>query len=297
MRVIAVVITYEPELEKLGRLLDAVIPQVDTLVVVDNGSSVDLASFIEMNYASVVQLIKLGINKGIAYAQNRGLEWAKNKEARYVLLLDQDSVPGAEMVQTLLATLLLTSNAGAVGPRYLDVRQENPPPFIQVRGLRLIRCSCIGQNSVVPVDYLIASGCLIPMAVIDRVGGMREDLFIDYVDIEWGLRARHLGFQSYGVCEAKMTHSLGDEPSRFFGRVVPVRSPLRHYYMVRNGFLLYREAWISNNWKVVDGWRLLLKYVFYSLFAKPRMMHWRMMTIGLWHGLRGRGGKFDEGTS
>jgi len=122
---------------------------------------------------------------------------------------------------------------------------------------------------------------------------MREDLFIDYVDIEWGLRARHQGFQSYGVCSAYMRHSLGDHPINFFGKNIPLHSPLRHYYHFRNAVLLYREAWVPLNWKLVDGWRLCLKYVFYSLFAKPRMAHWRMMTLGLWHGLKGKTGKLE----
>lgn len=59
--------------------------------------------------------------------------------------------------------------------------------------------------------------------------------------------------------------------------------------------LLYKEPWVPLNWKLVDGWRLCLKYVFYSLFAKPRMAHWRMMTLGVWHGLAGKAGKLKGG--
>jgi rhamnosyltransferase len=69
-----------------------------------------------------------------------------------------------------------------------------------------------------------------------------------------------------------------------------VHTPLRHYYHFRNAVWLYRQNWVPRNWKWVDGYRLLLKYVFYSLFARPRVTHWRMMTLGIWHGLRGRAG-------
>jgi len=291
--VVAVVVAYQPALEVLGQLLDALVPQVMSVVIVDNGSHSDLMAWNSERDRHGGELLRLGENRGIAAAQNAGIEWARNRGAGFVLLMDQDSIPAPDMVEKLISIISEHPSPAAAGPRYLDVRQDNPPPFIRVRGLRLERCACLTGGSVVPVDYLIASGCLIPMSVLDKVGGMRDELFIDYVDIEWGLRARHHGFQSYGVCSAHMEHTLGDHPISFFGKNIPLHSPLRHYYHFRNAVLLYKEPWVPLNWKLVDGWRLCLRYVFYSLFAKPRMSHWRMMTLGVWHGLVGKAGKFE----
>ena len=295
--IVAVIVTFHPDLEKLGELLAALAPQVNVSVVVDNGSSPDVCRRLRSLCSAAVELIALEDNLGIAAAQNIGISRAKKLGADYVLLSDQDSVPDGAMAMALMAAIEKMRGSGAqvacAGPRYLDVRQQNPPPFIRVRGLRLERCRCDTPDAVVPVDYLIASGCLIPMAVLEQVGGMREDLFIDYVDIEWGLRARRLGYQSVGVCAAHMVHSLGDHPIHFLGRRLPLHSPLRHYYHFRNAILLYREAWLPLNWKLVDGWRLLLKYGFYTLFAKPRLEHLRMMSLGILHGLLGRAGKLE----
>jgi len=292
-KVIAIVVTYQPGLDLLDKLLNALFKQVDSVVIVDNGSTIDVSLCFKQYSSRQVAVIQLGKNMGVAFAQNRGIEYARGQEAQFVLLMDQDSIPEPEMVKILLSAAILKV-AGSVGPRYLDTRQDNPPPFIRVRGLRLERCSCPTLDSIVSVDYLIASGCLIPMAVLNQVGGMREELFIDYVDIEWGLRARHFGYQSYGVCGARMTHCLGNEPIEYLSKKVPLHSPLRHYYHFRNAVLLYKERWVPGNWKLVDGWRLCLKYVFYSLFAKPRLAHWRMMTLGIWHGLRGKAGQYSE---
>lgn len=297
LRVVAIVVTYQPVVEVLGQLLEALTPQVVSVVVVDNGSHADLEAWNKERQPHNIEVLLLGENRGIAAAQNVGIQWARNRGAGFVLLMDQDSIPAPDMVEKLISTISEQPLPAAAGPRYLDVRQDNPPPFIRVRGLRLERCACSTEESVVPVDYLIASGCLIPMSMLDKVGGMRDDLFIDYVDIEWGLRARHHGFQSYGVCSAHMQHSLGDHPIKFFSKNIPLHSPLRHYYHFRNALLLYKEPWVPLNWKLVDGWRLCLKYVFYSLFAKPRMAHWRMMTLGVWHGLVGKTGKLEGGAS
>jgi rhamnosyltransferase len=289
--VVAIVVTYHPDLVLLGALLTRLAPQVADVILVDNGSPCDIVTWNAQREPAAVGVIALGENRGIAAAQNVGIQWARNRGAGFVLLMDQDSIPAPDMVEKLISTISEHALPAAAGPRYLDERQDNPPPFIRVRGLRLERCACATEKSVVPVDYLIASGCLIPMSVLDKVGGMRDDLFIDYVDIEWGLRARHHGFQSYGVCPAHMQHSLGDHPIKFFGKSIPLHSPLRHYYHFRNAVLLYKEPWVPLNWKLVDGWRLCLKYVFYSLFATPRMAHWRMMTLGVWHGLVGKAGE------
>ena len=292
--VIGIVITYNPDLGMLEDLLNSVLPQVLSVVVVDNGSRVDLLKWYKCRNDGRVEFIQLDANLGVAAAQNVGIKWARKQSSRYIVLFDQDSMPAPNMVMQLRVVAEGKVRAGycvaGVGPSYLDERQNNPPPFIQVRGLRLRRQPCSCHDSVVEVDYLISSGCLIPIATLDAVGGMQEELFIDYVDIEWGLRAKNLGFQSFGACSAAMRHSLGEKPIEFYGRMVPLHSPLRHYYHFRNAVWLYRQKQIPIHWKCVDGWRLLLKYGFYLLFAKPRLKHLVMMTRGIIDGVRGRMG-------
>lgn len=290
--VVAVVVTFQPILAVLGQLLDALTPQVESVVIVDNGSHFDLSEWRNGRDTSQFALLSLEENRGVGAAQNLGIQWARDRGAGFVLLMDQDSIPASDMVAKLMSAILTQDAPSSVGPCYFDNRQENLGPFVRVRGLRLERIVCTVEDAIVPVHHLISSGCLIPIMVLDKVGDMREDLFIDYVDIEWGLRARRHGLQSYGVCKAKMQHNLGEQPLAFFGRKIPVHSPLRHYYLFRNTVLLCREAWIPLNWKLVVGWRLLLKYGFFILFARPRLKHFCMMSQGILHGLIGKAGKF-----
>ena len=295
-----VVVTYNPDPVRLRQLLDAVLPQVRDVRLVDNGSAAATLAWLRALADPRLQLVELGDNRGIAAAMNVGIAAARAAGCSHLLLLDHDSVPAPSMVADLLQALALVRRDGrgvaAVGPRYLDERQDNPPPFIRVRGLRVERCPCPTPDTIVEVDYLISSGSLIPAATLDAVGGMAEELFIDYVDIEWGLRARRLGFQSYGVCAARMAHDLGDAPIEFMGRRLPLHSPLRHYYHFRNAVWLYRSRDLPLHWKCADGWRLLLKYGFYSLFARPRLDHFRMMSRGVLDGLRGRMGRLQQAT-
>ncbi|WP_286202000.1 hypothetical protein [Ochrobactrum sp. SFR4] len=87
-----------------------------------------------------------------------------------------------------------------------------------------------------------------------------------------------------------MQHDLGDNPIIFFGRKIPVHSPLRHYYHFRNAVWLYKQNWLKTNWKIVDGIKLIRKFVFYSLFTQNRVDHIRMMLKGIWHGLTNKMG-------
>jgi rhamnosyltransferase len=289
-RTTAVVVTYHPDRERLSALLEALTLQATAIVVVDNGSEPEAVAWLEKEEVTGrIHLRLLDENRGVAAAQNVGIEVARELQSDYVVLFDHDSLPASEMIPRLIEAAEKKKAEGwrvaSVGPRYVDQRQNNPPPFIRVVGLRLERRTCASPDSVVEADYLISSGCLIPMETIRAVGSMREDLFIDYIDIEWGLRAKAHGYQSFGVCGAEMSHSLGEDPIPFLGKKFPNHSPERHYYHFRNASRLYREPWVPFNWKLVDALRLVMKFGFYSLFAQPRQRHFSMMARGIYEGL------------
>lgn len=293
--VVAVIVTYEPDLGRFGLQSRRLSGQVARSIIVDNGSTPDtLARLRELaaTPGDTVELIELGRNLGIAAAQNVGIDRALAGGATHVLLMDHDSTPAPDMVARLLAACTRLTCEGrrvaAVGPRYLDERQANPPPFIRVSGLRLRRLGCPTEATVVAVDYLIASGSLIPRDTLERVGPMNEALFIDYVDIEWGLRAGMAGFESFGVCAAAMAHDLGDAPIRVLGRALPSHSALRHYYHFRNAVWLYVHSRVPIRWKLVDAYRLVLRFGFYSCFARPRLDHVLGMARGIRDGVLGR---------
>ena len=66
-------VTYQPDLARLRRLLDAVAPQVAHVVVVDNGSGDDCLGWLRSLASQALTLVELGSNRGIAAAQNIGM--------------------------------------------------------------------------------------------------------------------------------------------------------------------------------------------------------------------------------
>lgn len=295
--VVGIIVVFRPTPQTLTQLLAALLPQVCHVVIVDNGSEGILPEVLAGFSTAVISVLCMGCNKGVAAGLNRGVEAAVALGATHAVLFDQDSLPATDMIARLLYVYEVKQRVGgrvaALGPRYVDNRANNPPPFMRTEGLFLNRLCCSSDNEVHPVDHLITSGSLIPIDAWRAIGGMEERLFIDYVDIEWGLRAMNRGYRCFGVCGARMGHVLGDAPLHFAGMRVPVHSPLRHYYLFRNAIWLYRQPWVRWNWKVVDGARLVLKFGFYSLITAPRFQHFRCMVRGIWHGLLGRMGRLD----
>lgn len=298
-RVCAIVVSYNPNVQQLFNLLKCLQYQVIKTVIVDNGTSPqNLAILKEICGSLNVFWIALGRNFGIAKAQNIGIDYARSIGVDYVIIFDHDSTPSKKFVTNIFEVskqLLENDNkVAAVGPYFVDPRRVGKHfPFYQVRGLRLHRMTCNSDESfAVKSDVLISSGCLISMKALDVVGGMNEELFIDYVDTEWALRAKFLGYQCYGACNIEMKHELGDLPKTLFGREFPMHSPLRHYYHFRNAVWLYKQNWVPFNWRLVDSWKLVLKFVFYGLFTSNRLEHIKMMSIGIYHGVTGRLGSF-----
>jgi rhamnosyltransferase len=292
-RVVAVVVTHHPEPDALRGMLRVLVPQVHETWIVDNGSpEFPLETMADTFPGARLHVRRLGENLGVAHAHNQGIRIAREQGASHVLLMDQDSVPAPDMVQRLLEACEALDDVASVGPYYSDPRLPTHTPFMQVRGLRIRRRYCRGDDSIFAVDHVISSGCLIPLSAIEVVGDMREDLFIDAVDIEWGLRARHHGLRNYGVCRATMYHSLGDASMKMFGRTVSRHSPVRLYYQFRNAILLCREAHVPLNWKVVYLRQMLLRYALYVWRVRPLRPHLAMMNLGIRHGIRGVTGAF-----
>lgn len=289
----AIFVTFYPDRELLARAIEALKPQTGAVVVVDNTPEAD-AQVVKKIEGNGVFCIPLGQNLGIAAGHNVGIGWARDNGFTHVLLMDQDSVAAKDMVGNLSKALSDLCTRGipvaAVGPNIKDDRDGELVAFIDMSGLLVRRRYC-ADDEVFEVGHLISSGCLIPLSVIDKVGGMEEDLFIDYVDIEWSLRAKAHGFGSYAVGSALLSHRLGDKVVHITcvgHRRLQIYSPIRYFYQFRNAILLYKRSYIPFKWVIYNFFiHLLAKFVLYSLVVPPRLRNTMMMIYGAWCGIVG----------
>ncbi|MES2221519.1 MAG: glycosyltransferase family 2 protein [Acidobacteriota bacterium] len=294
----AVIVLYHPELSLLHRLLESVAGQVDLVLAIDNTPAPP--SEVRELLAKRSQPIRyeaLGNNKGIAVAQNIGIQLGLGAGASHILLLDQDSSLPPGMVPLLLQAEGSLLSAGrrvaAVGPVFIDEKTgEKSMPFRQ--GYLRTRKISVDEGSMDPVEteYIIASGSLIRREVLEDVGMMLDRLFIDLVDIEWGLRAKRKGYRSYIVPNLVLRHSVGDRAVRMFGREIYVHSDTRNYYRIRNGIYLLRLRHMGMPWRVSTLLRIPKYVVIYSLLSEHRVRTLTILFRACLNGLRGQSGRY-----
>lgn len=291
----AIIVTYHPKVVVLQKLLDALGEQIDSIVLVDNGSGEYLQKFIESRRKDNEYLICLGRNLGVAAAHNTGMERARRMGKTHVVLFDQDSVPARDMIYRLMSDLLKIEGQGikvaAVGPRYQDERNMDRPSFISVSGLKVVKHFCRPGDDLIESDVLISSGSLIPLSVLSEVGGPLDELFIDQVDFEWCFRVRSHGYRLFGVCSAVLYHSMGENPGILLGKKFLHHGPLRHYYIFRNAVWLLSKSYVPSGWKFLFIRTMIIRLMVYCGFISPRLGYLKMMTKGIWHGIKGQLGE------
>ncbi|HEY5799627.1 MAG TPA: glycosyltransferase family 2 protein [Burkholderiaceae bacterium] len=290
--VCAVIVTYRPDATVLRALLQRLVPQVAHTVVIDNASSIDVAAIAREAGA---HCLRQDENLGLAAGFNLGIEWAEKRGASHVLLSDQDSEPAPVMVAKLLAgearLAQLGKQVAAVGPRFTDIKTGRRNPVATTGWLYLAKRDKPQFETFIEASYLISSGVLLRTSVVRQVGPMREELFIDAIDVEWCLRAARHGLRSYTVEDAGMLHDIGESAVRIGPVMRALHSPLRHYYILRNALLLLRDPQLPWRWKVAELLKSLRRIVAYPLLSKQPLQELKWLRRALWDGLRGRSGK------
>lgn len=294
-RIWAVVVTYNPSPTELCALLTALVAQVEHVILVDNASVSDVHGLVSSIRSDKIEVIALAENFGLSAAQNIGLRLAQSGNVDFTILFDQDSIPESRLIEILWESMRKLQMDGkrvaAVGPDFLA---KGNYPFRRFQGVAIKRCPCVSGNEIVSVDFLIASGCLISMRALSEIGSMNEALFIEYIDVDWGLRAKLAGFELFGVCSAKMKHSIGDNSMLTFGRTAPIHSPLRHYYLFRNAVWLCRQPNIPMRWRTAIALNAGIKFAFFMLRVPPRFQRLKMIVLGIRHGISGRLGGLNN---
>lgn len=249
MKIASIVVTFNPEIADLENVF-ASHDQTEAagLVLIDNGSAnqQQILACAQSRLKSIALFwIPIDDNVGLAKALNMGILCAEKNGFTHVILFDQDTIVPKTLVNELARQFLsLTSQGarvGAIGPTYVDPRTNSEYPQCIIRGALLKKVwPSASDNESMEVSFIITSGSFFSIDAVRDIGWMREDFFIDCVDIEWCFRARHKGYKIFCTKTAAMLHTIGDRRVRSLGRDVSIHSPKRRYYMARNSIYLIR---------------------------------------------------------
>ena len=285
---VAIVVAYYPDINSL-QILCAQLSKNAEIIVVDNTPSDDACVPI-----FGVHWIALGNNLGIGAAQNIGIRKARELSAEIVTFFDQDSKPSDQLLPSLIESLG-NPPIGVSAPVCVDLRTgfEYPPFSFNFLGWAK-PVPCIGLNKPVNVDLIISSGSAVSMQVFDDVGLMNEDLFIDYVDLEWCMRCKEKSVPILVNPTVYMPHTIGDNVINFNFLTTFIHSPIRTYYKLRNPFLLLRMKHVPKIYAFHEVAAAMVHHIVQLRFAKNRVLHLKVGCAAVLDGILGKNGKLQS---
>ena len=192
--------------------------------VVDNASSDGTAAMVAAEFPEA-HLVRNPENAGFARACNQAMRQATGA---YICLLNPDAevCPGA--LGGLVAFMDAHPRAGAAGPRLLNPDgslQPNGGPFpgLAATFLRATRVSSLrrrwferrflwgreGFEREARVDQVSGACLVLRRGALDAVGMLDEGYFLYYEEVDWLLRARRLGWETWYVPSACVIHRWG----------------------------------------------------------------------------------------
>ncbi len=230
------------------------------VIVVDNASKQDEASFIQKQYPQV-KVIRSKNNLGFAGGNNLGINAAKGK---YLFLINNDTIFKDFNILALIDRLELSHNIGMVCPKIRFIWGTNPIQFAGYTPLSKItvRNQAIGYgeedkgqyNSAHPTPYAHGAAMLIKREAIDKVGFMPEHYFLYYEELDWSMMFTRAGYEIWYDPACTIYHKESQSTGQ--------NSPLRTYYITRNRLLLVKRNW--------QGIYKYLAYCYLTCIVAPR---------------------------
>lgn len=267
MKVVAGIVTYHPNRQRLIENIMSLHCQVDHVLIIDNGS--EELEFIKDIACTNVSVVRNGENLGMAKALNILLNFALENKYEWMITMDQDSILLEGIVERYLSYSHLNDVAAMTC-------------FIQDRNLQ-------EQLDIINIDFkyvkeCITSGCFCNVKILEKIGGFDEALFIDLVDTEFCFNLYSNGYKIIRIPQIGLLHEMGHAESFSVGnKKVTVYSepPLRHYYISRNWVYVYkkyrRKEYLFR--MVYSGLKTIV-------FEKQRLKKIKAICLGIYDGIK-----------
>lgn len=271
------IVLYNPQIEKLAKVISSVINQVELLILVDNCSN-NISDILQIQQEfQRIEIIENSCNEGIAKGLNQIVRMCKQHGYKWVLTLDQDSVVDGNLIKTY-------------------------EPYIYMDKIGQITCLIEDVNIGVMhgrgfveeyryVERCITSGSLVNVNACISVGLFDECMFIDYVDFDMSFSLRENGYKILQINYCGLFHEMGVSLVKNIGGkqiIITQHDSLnRYYYFARNLVYCIRKHSGKNS---LSKSKYIIKLVgrlgTIILFEKNRWNKVKQYIKGLYLGLK-----------
>jgi len=264
------------------------------VIVLDNGSIDETIPTVKRDFPWVT-LIENGANLGFCRGNNVGLRYVVEQGFDYVLLLNSDTKVLPGLLHELVAVMQSDPRIAIAGAK--NLLMENPSytwgkygkgtwgPML-VRTMGRYQPDWNLQEPPRDVDWVIANGCLVSRAALEKVGVFDEDFWQCNEDVDWSYRARRAGFRVVYVDRAAILHKGGSSADLGNKQVFSYG-----YFIGRNAFVFARKYGnaLQKTKLFVNVWiGIVGRIAFFTLNnAKGAVMGQRAFVRGMIDGIRG----------
>ncbi len=209
------------------------------VVIIDNGAKKKV-SISDLKFPKPLKIIYSQENLGFAGGNNIGIKYALEKQADYVLLLNDDTIVDSGFLTELVKAGERNKDFGLLGPKicYFDDKDRiwsagGKLNWLYTKGI-LRGWNQIDQGQydspeIQETAHLTGCCLLVKRKVVEKIGLMPEEYFLYYEDTDWSLRAKKAGFKCVFVPRAKIWHKISRSAIAGSKRYI--------YYHIRNGLI------------------------------------------------------------
>lgn len=213
------------------------------IVVVDNGSTDSTVEKLCVEFGKQIDLLVNAENFGFSKGNNVGIQFALAQNAKYVMLLNNDTVVEDRQLLNKLVGVNENDSTGMSSP---SIFYYDNPSQVWYAGSEVNLWKGWRHHYKIPkdknsVETGYASGCcvLVSSQLIRQIGLLNEVYFFSVEDLEWSLRAKQAGWRIAYVPNASVLHK--DSVSSKARKGKGTYSSTRVYYEHRNTIWLVRE--------------------------------------------------------
>jgi GT2 family glycosyltransferase len=168
-------------------------------------------------------LIETGDNGGFAAGNNVGIRHALHSDAKYIWLLNNDTLPTPDALPHMVAKAESDARLGAVGS---VLYYAHDPKVVQCWGGGVIgRWFNTSRHATGPkadewFDFLTAASILVPRRVFEEAGLLDDEFFLYWEDTDFSFRLRKNGWKLGVASQSHVLHKENASSGRNSCRVV-----------------------------------------------------------------------------
>lgn len=225
MKIAGMVTLYNPD-KDVTKNIQSYLEDLTVLYVIDNSNNDNKNLLPKSKKIVYIPNYK---NVGVATALNVAAKKAIEAGYKWLLTMDQDSRFKKDSLKKMIAHISENDcqTIGLISPWHVINTGVRKPKE--------------------EIDYpleVMTSGNIINLDAHQKVGGYKDEYFIDDIDIEYCMNLHVNGYKVVRLNYIELKHDLGNiEVKHLLGRdfVCSNHNAIRRYYMVRNTFYLCNE--------------------------------------------------------